>query len=192
MPQSCPLFPKAPGSRLKPSSAQKSLFIFFLGVGEECLPFHATVPPTPEGSVFLCWGKVLMPEGLSGGNGRAAVAFMRVLISPVAGEKECGQGHCLPALRAPLFPPLGWQGSGRQGCPPASAASAPPGSGFQGSAREAVQSKGSWKRKGQLVHWPEDGLADSRLLPGSGPPGLLGCLYLLRSQEEKGQRLARS
>lgn len=33
----------------------------------------------------------------------------------------------------------------------------------------------------------------SRLLPGSGPPGLLGCLYLLRSQEEeKGQRLARS
>lgn len=89
----------------------------------------------------------MMLTGLVWRKSRAAVPFMRVLISPVVGEKRRGQVHGLPALRAPSFPQLGLQGSGRQGCPPASAASEPQGSGFQGSAREAVQSKGSWKRK---------------------------------------------
>lgn len=69
-------------------------------------PSHTPVPSTP-GSVFLCWGKVLMVKGLVWRKSRAAVPFMRVLISPVVGEKERGQVHCLPALRTPLFPQLG-------------------------------------------------------------------------------------
>lgn len=103
------------------------------------------LPLPPQGSVglsVLFWGTVLVPRDLVWRKSRAAGPFMGLLVSPT-GEKEGGQGYCLPELRAPLRPQLGLQGSGGQGCPPASASGEPQGSGFQGIAREAAQSQGS-------------------------------------------------
>lgn len=147
MPQLCPLFPKAPGFRLKPSSAQQSLFSSWGGgEGEDAsIPMLLSLLPLPPqasvGLSVLFWGAVLVSRDLVWRKSRAAGPFMGLLVSP--NGEEGGQVYCLPELKAPLCPQLGLQGSGGQGCPPASASGEPQGSGFQGIAREAAQSQGS-------------------------------------------------